>query len=413
MTPAAPPPPAARLSLARRLSAYGVVLIGYILYCYHFVMPDFVRPNLIRELRFSIDDTAWLSVVGNLGTSIGAVAWAGVIARAGRRRTIMLIAATIGATAAVQALSDELAVWLTVHGVLAAALGGYYVTATALVVALFPPGARGKLVAINATMYPVANIMVGLVGGALGDAHWRVLLWIGAAPLALVLPLYLLVPDDRRYRAYEAEDGSAETGGSWRDMLTGRLKWLTIGCVLLAGLDFNAYQFFVSLVPLYMRTVQQATPQAVGGIVAIISTGALTGAFLWATLSDRLGRRFPLVGYLLAAAAVLAFLYAEPSPFGLGAAGFAFGFGMSCTSAWGAWFAEMFPPRLRSHGAALFHIGNMVALAAPLLAARVGGLFGLATAMTAAAAFYGMGALLWWRLPETLPRREPAEERRT
>lgn len=392
---------AAQLPLARRLVAYVTVLLGYIFYCYHFVMPDFVRPNLIHDLGFSLDDTAWISVVGNLGTSAGAVVWAGVVARLGRRRTIAIIALTLGVTATIQALSGQIVVWLGVRGIMAAALGGYYVVATALVVALFPPGARGKLVAINSTMYPLSNILTGLVGGALGDAHWRVLLWIGAAPLALVLPLVLLVPDDRRYRAYETEEEAAAVG-TWREMLSGRVKWLTVGCVLLAGLDFNAYQFFFSFVPLYMRDVQYATPLAVGGTVAIMSTGTLAGAFLWAALSDRFGRRFPLIGYLIAIAAILYFLFADASALGLRAAGFLFGFGMSCTSAWGAWFSEMFPPSLRAHGAALFHIGNMVALASPLLAAQIGTRFGLAAAMAIGAGFYVAGALLWWRLPETV-----------
>ena len=381
--------------------AYLAVLAGYTLYCYHFVMPDFVRPNLIHDLHFTLSDTAWITVVGNLGTSAGAVVWAGVVTRLGRRRTVTLIAFTIGAAGLVQALSGDLVVWLGVRGVLATALGGYYVVATALVVALFPPRARGKLVAINATMYPVSNMMTGLLGGALGDAHWQVLLWIGALPLALAPLIYLAVPADHNYRAYE-EAIEPQAAGTWGEMLSRPFRWLTIGCVMLAGLDFNAYQFFFSFVPLYMRDVQQASPMTVGATVAIVSTGSLSGAFLWAAVSDRLGRRFPLVGYLLAIAAILAFLFAPLSRIGLQAAGFLFGFGISCTSAWGAWFSEMFPLHLRPHGAALFHIGNMVALASPLLAAWVGTRFGLPSAMAVATIFYGLGALLWVRLPETI-----------
>ena len=400
-------PGADTLPLARRLTAYGVVLIGYVFYCYHFVMPDFVRPNLIHDLGFSLGSTAWISVIGNLGTSVGSVIWAAVVVRLGRRRTIALLALVIGVAAAVQAASGAIAMWLGARAVLAAALGGYYVVATALVVALFPPGARGKLVAINSTMYPLSNILTGLIGGALGDDHWRVLLWIGAVPLLLVVPLLFAVPEDGRYRPYE--DGGVvaaepEAAGTWREMLEGRTKWLTIGCVLLSGLDFNAYQFFFSFVPLYMRDVQGAAPLAVGGMVAIISTGALVGAFGWAALSDRFGRRAPLGGYLLAVAAILLFLFADPAAVDPRLPGFLFGFGMSCTSAWGAWFSEMFPPRLRAHGAALFPIGNMVALAAPVFAAAIGQRFGLVAAMAMGAGFYALGALLWRWLPETVMR---------
>jgi MFS family permease len=78
---------------------------------------------------------------------------------------------------------------------------------------------------------------------------------------------------------------------------------------------------------------------------------------------------------------------------------------MSCTTAWGAWFAELFPPRLRAHGAALFHVGHILALASPLMAAYIAERMGLTSAMSMAAVVYVAGALLWFVMPETQKRR--------
>ena len=391
------------LKVAVRVAAYLAVLLGYLFYCYNFVVIDYVRPYLISRLGFSVGQTATISVAQNIGITLGAICWAGFIARAGRRRAVGAIAAAIGLLALAQAASSDFTAWVGARGLIAAALGGYYVVATGLVVALFPPRLRGKLIALNSAMYPGSNILVGLLGGALGDDNWHLLLWLGAAPLPLSLLLLAVVPDDRRYRAYD-EGGAAGPAGSWREMIGPRWRRLTAGCVLLSGIDFNAYQLFFSFVTLYLRDVRGASAAGMGSTVALISTGSLVGGFVWAALSDRYGRRLPLVGYLIAAAAILAFLYARLAPGPLGAAGFVFGFGLSCTSAWGVWFAELFPPRLRPHGAALFHAGHVLAFGAPLFAAGAVGRFGLTSAMAVAAAVYCVGAAVWAALPETLGR---------
>ena len=394
------------IPLRTRLVAYAVVLVGYLLYCYNFVVTDYVRPYLVGSLGFSVQQTAYISSAQNIGITLGAVVWAGFIARAGRRKAATAIAAAIGITAALQASSGSVAMWIGARGLLAAALGGYYVVATSLVIALFPTSVRGKMIALNSAMYPASNILVGALGGALGDAHWHLLLWLGALPLPLSLLLFAVVPDDNGYRAFD-DVSDTPVAGSWREMLGPGFIWLTLGCVLLSGIDFNAYQLFFSFLTLYLRDMRGASAEVMGDTVAIVSTGSLIGSFVWAAASDRLGRRFPLVGYLLSAAAIVVFLRAPLSAGQLAWPGFVFGFGLACTSAWGAWFAEIFPLRLRPHGAALFHAGHVLALGAPLAAAYASRTLGLASAMMLASAVYIAGALLWWRLPETLERKRP------
>jgi MFS family permease len=393
------------LPMTMRLAAYVVTLVGYILYCYNFVVVDFVRPYLVTDVGFSIEQTAIIFSAQGIGITIGAICWAGFVARAGRRRAATAIAAAIGLTAALQAGSDSFITWVGARALLAAALGGYYVVATSLVVALFPAGARGKMVAINSAMYPTSNIIVGLLGAGFGDTHWHILLWIGALPLPLSLLLYLLIPDDRTYRAYDDGEEQEAAKGSWREMLAPEWRWKAIGCVALSGIDFNAYSLFFGFVTIYIKQTLGLSAAVMGSIVATISTGSLIGGFLWAILSDRFGRRMPLVGYLLAAVSILVFMAVGDDVTTLAIAGFAYGFGLACTSAWGAWFAEIFPIHLRPHGAALFHAGHILALGAPLFAAWATSTIGLATAMALASAVYVSGAILWFILPETLSRR--------
>ncbi len=399
------------VSLPRRIAAYLIVLVGYIFYCYNFNLVDYIRPYLVSDYRFTLNQTANFSIAANVGITVGALGWAGFVVWAGLRRAIFAIAALIGGIAVLQALSDDFSVWFGLRGLMAAALGGYYVVATGLVVALFPPAMRGKLIALNSAMYPLSNMLLGALGGALGDANWHVLVWLGAVPL-LVAPLALaLVPADRAPPPIERTEVSREVlVGGWRAMMSRRWRWLTIGCVVLSGIDFSAYQLFASFTTLYMKQELQFDAAQVGATVATLAAGSLGGGFFWAWLSDRFGRRSAAGGYLLAAACVVLFLFGGLSGRGVGVAAFFFGVGLSCTTAWGVWFAELFPDRLRPYGAALFHAGHVIAMGAPLFFAVANPRIGLQWTMATAALIYLAGMALWLALPETLGRNSGVEE---
>lgn len=351
-------------------------------------------------------------MAGNIGVTVGAIFWAGFIARAGRRKTIVIIAVGIGALALIQASTKVLGVWIGSRLLMDGLLGGYYVVATSLVVALFPAANRAKLVALNSAMYPGANILIGVLGGWLGEENWQFLLWLAAAPLPISIFLFFAVPPDKTYHPYDedGEENEKQATGRWSEMFSPQLRWLTAGCVLLSGIDFNAYQLFQGFLTIYIKITLSMSAAAMGTIIAFTSAGAFIGNFVWAVIADRYGRRIPFIGYVIAAVMVLAFIQPNLNQYHLSALGFVFGFGMSCTTAWGAWFAELFPIHLRAHGAALFHAGHILALGSPLLAAYTAEVFGMRTSMSFAAMVYLAGAILWFKMPETkVPRSQQKE----
>ena len=395
--------------LTRRVTAYLVVLVGYLFYCYNFNLVDYVRPYLVSDFGFTLTQTATFSVAANIGITIGALCWAGFVARTGLRWSVLVVAASIGAVAVLQAMSTSYSMWFGLRGFMAAALGGYYVVATGLVVALFPPSVRGKLIAVNSATYPLSNILLGSLGGALGDKNWHVLVWLAAVPLIVAPVAFLLVPSQRKTLPVEIaveDDGipRAPLVGGWKGMLSPQLRWITIGCVVLSGIDFNAYQLFASFMTLYMKQSLGYDAAQIGTTVAMLGTGSLGGGFFWAWLSDRFGRRSAAIGYVITAATVLVFLFGGLTGTALGLVALAFGIGLSCTSAWGVWFAELFPEHLRPYGASLFHAGHAIAMGAPIFFAFASPTLGLQWTMATAAIIYVVGAALWLALPETLGR---------
>lgn len=389
--------------LSRRIIGFAVILLGTLFYCYNFNVVDYVRPYLISRYGFSVAASANLGLAQNVGVTVGAFAWAALVVRLGHRATTAAITAAMGVFALLLASAGGYAAWFVGRGLLAATLGGFSVVTTTAVVGLFPIAWRGRLVALAAATYPLSNIMLGTLGGWFGDAGWHLLLWVAVAPL-LIAPLALLIPDV----PIHAPPAATQEGG-WREMLSPRWRWRTLGCTLLSGIDFNAYQLFAAFFTLYLRQEHHWDAAATGRAVSLLSAGSLVGAFFWAWVSDRMGRRWAALGYVTAGVAIGAILFGGSAGGGLDLLAVVFGFGLACNSAWGAWFAELFPDHLRPHGAALFHAGHIIAMAAPLFVTLFVGRYGLVATMAVAAPIYFVGAALWAMLPETIGRRTAGE----
>lgn len=385
----------------RNVVAYLVILIGFLFYCYNFNVVDYVRPYLISDFHFSIVQTTNLGIAQNIGVTVGAFAWAALVVRFGHRSAAVAIMLGMGSVAVLLALATGFAAWLTLRGLLAATLGGFYVVTTAVVVAIFPVHLRGRLIAVTAATYPVSNIVLGSLGAWLGDARWHMLLWIATGSLALA-PLALFIPVARATQPHQDEQKTAS--GGWLEMLSARWRWRTLGCVLLSGIDFNAYGLGAAFMTLYLRQERGMDAAGIGWAVSLLSIGSLVGTFAWAWVSDRFGRRWAAVGYIMAAAAILAILFSSLEGLPITILIVAFGFGFACNSAWGAWFAELFPDHLRPYGAALFHAGHIVAMLGPLFVSVFTPRYGLVPTMAVAAPIYLVGAVVWFMLPETLRR---------
>lgn len=390
---------------SRSIAAYLVILIGYFLYCYNFNVVDYVRPYLVSNYRFSIVETTNLSIAQNIGVTIGAFSWAALVVRFGHRAAAVAIMIGMGLVASLIALSTGFAEWLVLRGLLAGTLGGFYVVTTAVVVAIFPTHLRGRLIAVTAATYPVSNIVLGALGASLGDSRWHWLLWIATASLVLA-PFAFIIPKSTESHA-PAPDELEVTSGGWLEMISARWRWRTLGCICLSGIDFIAYGLAAAFMTLYLREVRAVDAVGVGLMVSLLSMGSLVGTFTWAWVSDRFGRRKAALGYVIAAAALLVLLFTGLTMTALIAL---FGFGLACNSAWGAWFAELFPDHLRPYGAALFHGGHIVAMLGPLFVNLFTPRYGLVPTMVAAAPVYLIGALVWFLLPETLRREEAGIE---
>jgi dipeptide/tripeptide permease len=67
--------------------------------------------------------------------------------------------------------------------------------------------------------------------------------------------------------------------------------------------------------------------------------------------------------------------------------------------------SELYPARVRSSAMSIFNWGRIVSMTAPLVTGEIAASFGLQAAMSLAVVGFGLGAIVWFALPETVGRR--------
>ena len=389
-----------------RSSIYLVLLGSSFAYNYNFVLIDFIRPYLVRHAGMTLPETAWLYTGQGSGVILGSFLVPILISRFGCKRVLVLATLALGLLTGLNEFPTGFVAWVSLRFLVGLALTGTYTSSITLLANFVPPRLRGRLLAINMAMFSVALLAVGSLGRAVGEEGWWFLVRFGwIVPLLLVGFTLLGLPDERRFLVYADRDVADEahvSRGRWSEMLKPPRLWLMLTCLLLAGLNFSGYQFYSGFITTYLLTVRHFDPSLTGLFVVIDGAGTLLGSLLWGTLADRLGRRVNAIGFVLVALFIVIFLVAPVATPVLMAVEFGYAVCLSCTNVWAAYFAELFPVRLRPMGTSLFHGGHIVSLAAPLIVTLVAAHATLPIGMALAPVTFLIGALLWSRLPETL-----------
>jgi predicted MFS family arabinose efflux permease len=394
------------LGTRERVVIYAVLLLSSLAYNVSFILVDYIRPFLVRDLHMPLTDTALLYSAQGAGVLVGSFVQPLCVGRWGSRSVVCGSAAAVAALTVLGLGATDFTSWALSRFGIGFMLAGCYVSATTMLANFFPPRVRGRLVAANMSMFSVALLAAGSVGALAGESGWRTLLFVSVALSGITALLAgLLLPDDRQFVVYanhQEATASNVTQGRWSEMFTRRRIRLTLGCLLLAGLNFSGYEFYSGFITTYLLTVRHFDASVTASFVIIDGLGTLAGSLLWGWVADRYGRRLNAPAFGAGAFFIVAFLVAprERSLLYVLEAGYALC--LSATNCWGSYFAELFPIRLRPMGTSLFHGGHLVSLFAPFLVAFIARAHALALGMALAPATFMVAAMLWWMLPETL-----------
>lgn len=398
---------AERIPLARRVAAFGFLMIADFFYGWSWNTVDVLRPDIRAAFGLSLTQAGSMYSAQGAGALVGAVFIGQMADRLGRRSMLVAIMIGYGVSLAAGTLVTGYLELVAQRFVLGLFLGGVFPVVVGLYTSLFDKRVCGKLAGFYNGTFNGSVVVLGLLANRAHIADWRELLLIGAVPPLLLAPLaFLVVPDDRRIVAHGTTAPSIAATGKLpvAELFAPALRRQTLLIALMVGLNFFGSQAFTGWQTTYLHDVAKIDAAAAKEMFGWQFAAAIVGGFAWGALADRFGRRGNAIGFGFGALVVVLYVTVSPAPLVLQLLGCGYGLMVAASVVWGPWIAEMYPPHLRSTAASIFNWGRLISFFAPLITGQVAEGHGLAAAMGLAAIALGLATLVWLLLPETLPR---------
>jgi AAHS family benzoate transporter-like MFS transporter len=306
-----------------------IIFDGYDLIVYGAVVPALMAPGSSWQL--SLGQAAAIGSYALMGMVVGTVI-AGALTDILGRRKIMLASITWFSVAmALTAMAPNPEIFGLMRFVTGLGLGGVVPTAIALTVEYAPPGRRNFNNALMFSGFSIGGVLAAVLALNLLPSHgFRILFWIGIAPLFLVVPLaFKFLPESAAYleargrhseaRAVAARYGVALAAEKVEPQRAGALGILFARNRVLATVLFGVASFFGLLLvyglnqwlPKIMITAGYPLGSALRFLL-VLNLGAVVGSLLVSILADKWGSKIVTVAAFLAAAVSLSALSLRP-----------------------------------------------------------------------------------------------------
>ncbi|HXE63632.1 MAG TPA: MFS transporter [Bryobacteraceae bacterium] len=323
--------------------------------------------------------------------------------RIGRARSLILSILIFSLASAGTAASWNLASLLFWRAVIGIGLGAEWSTGAVLVAETWPPEHRAKAVGIMQSGWALGYMLAaGMTAVILPRFGWRALFLAGLFPALLALLIRRHVEEPEIWRR------SAHNRAMPREIFQGVLRRRTILASLLASTVLFAYWGLFTWIPGFLSaSVEKGgaglTIVKSSGYVIPMQMGAFAGYVMFGWLADKIGRRPAFVLYVLAAAILTPIYGATRDEHTLLALGPAIGFtGTGFFSMFGAMLSELYPTGVRGAGLGfVYNIGRGCSALAPWTVGFFADHYGIGTSLALNSAFFALGAVLIFTLPET------------
>jgi MFS family permease len=288
-------------------------------------------------------------------------------------------------------------------------LGGEWSAGAVLVAESWPPEHRAKAVGLMQSGWALGYMLAAATTAfILPRFGWRALFLVG------VLPALFTIWIQRKVKEPEIWIARTTATGRLRDLFRPPLGRRTFLATALATSVLFAYWGLNTWLPGFL-----SAPQAQGGAglnilqtsgwIFIMQFGAFLGYVSFGWMADRFGRR-PAFFYYVLAAAILTPIYGL-TPRWAGASsetwllvlGPLIGFcGTGFFALFGAMLAELYPTSIRGTAQGfVYNFGRAASALAPLAVGAVADSRGIGAALALNSAFFLIGSVLIFTLPET------------
>jgi MFS family permease len=392
----------------QRWLALWAAMLGYMLDALDVLLYVFAVQTLRDQFHWSAS-TAGLVSSATLITSAAGGIVAGIVAdRIGRTRTLVYTILLYSIGSAGSATSMGLVSLLAWRAVVGLGLGGAWSCGAVLVSESWPPQHRAKAIGLMQSGWAIGYMLAAATTAlVLPRFGWRILFLIG------ILPAFLTVWIQRKVKEPEIWINRPKPSPI-TELFHAPLAKRTFLATALATSVLFAYWGVATWLPGFL-----SAPKSQGGAglnilrtsawIFTMQFGAFLGYISFGWMADRFGRRPAFSVYVLAAA-VLTPIYGltprwagDNSETWLLALGPLIGFfGTGFFALFGAMLAELYPTSIRGTGQGfVYNVGRAISALAPFAVGAIADRKGIGAALALNSAFFLLGSVLIFTLPET------------
>ncbi|MDP9055748.1 MAG: MFS transporter [Pseudomonadota bacterium] len=342
--------------------------LGWTLDAFDFFLMVFLQKSISEAFGTSISAVAEALFLTLATRPLGALVFGWLADRHGRRPVLMVVVLMFSALSALSGLAQSLGQLLLIRAAFGFAMGGEWGIGTSLAMESIPARLRGRISGLLQSGYPSGYLLASAAFALFFDRiGWRGMFFLGLAPAFLVLIIRLHVDESPSFTA--ARQGPRQGVLS---ALAEHWKLALYLVVLMTAFNFLSHGT-QDLYPTFLQKQHGFGTRLTGTIAVVMNVGAIVGAFIFGSLSERIGRRRAIIIASLCALPLIPLWAYGTTPLLLALG--AFLMQAAVQGAWAvvpAYLSELSPASLRAmFPGFVYQLGNLIASRNAVIQARI------------------------------------------
>ncbi len=276
-----------------RWHAMGAGFLGWTLDAFDFFVVIFLLDTLAEHFRVPKRDVVFSITATLMMRPIGALLFGMMADRYGRRRPLMVNVLFFSSVELLCGFAPNFTAFFILRMLFGIGMGGEWGVGASLAMEHAPVRLRGLLSGILQSGYPIGYLLAALASRLLlPNWGWRAMFWAGGIPALLALYIRTKVPESEAWQQHRLTRTIDGPRIAWQH------KWLSLYLIALMFLMNCLSHGTQDLYPDFLKHAHGITSNTVAYITIFYNIGAVVGAVIFGTLSERIGRRYSMLAAL-------------------------------------------------------------------------------------------------------------------